>query len=437
MSATETSSNDNQAKHVTRVAIIGAGIGGLAFAVALTKLVPEGEIKVDVYEQTHEIKEIGAGIVFWPRTWAIFQRLGVSDALEKHLHKKPDNERTLVWTVRKGNEENSADTLEFYRDGAPTHFHRAVVQKSLLESLPPSVEVHLFHRLTSYDESDDKVILNFEGQDSQACDLLVAADGIRSHIRAELIEKRFPDERESIYPVWDGTIMYRSLINAERVREAFPDHLSLHKPVLYCVTYPIMQGRYINMAALVTDYTKEGTRFEGPTVQETTKEHILSIFDGWSAEHRELVKNIDSCSKWTVEYLNVLEKVAIGRVALLGDAAHAMTPNLGSGAGQAVEDAYTLARLVGKAIKENIQIHRVTEAYTKIRRPLANTVLQQSNEMGRLACFRAPGYEHFRSDDKEALNRWFERFLNDFNEKFGWTEKHPVEGEVEKALNIL
>ncbi|KAF8977649.1 hypothetical protein BDQ17DRAFT_1383680 [Cyathus striatus] len=416
MSATEPSSNDNQATQVTHVVIIGAGIGGLAFAAALAKLVPEGEIKVDVYEQTHEIKEIGAGIVFWPRTWAIFQRLGVSDTLEKHLHRKPDNERTLVWTVRKGDEENSADILEFYQDGAPAHFHRAAVQKSLLESLPPSVKVHLSHRLTSYDESDDKVILNFEGQDSQSCDLLVAADGIRSHIRAELIEKRFSDERESIYPVWGGTIVYRSLINAERVREASPDHLSLHKSVLYagdgkyCVTYPIMQGRYINMAALVTDYSKEGTRFEGPTVQETTKEHILSIFDGWSVEHRELVKNIDSCSKWTVEYLNVLEKVAIGRVALLGDAAHAMPPNLGSGAGQAVEDAYTLAHLVGKAIKGNIPMHRVTEAYTKIRRPLANTVLRQSREMGRLVSFRAPGYEHFKSDDKEALNRWLERF---------------------------
>ncbi|KAF8990748.1 hypothetical protein BDQ17DRAFT_1371533 [Cyathus striatus] len=421
MSATEPSSNDNQATQVTRVAIIGAGIGGLAFAAALAKLVPEGEIKVDVYEQTHKIKEIGAGIVFWPRTWAIFQRLGVSDALEKRLHKKPDNERTLVWAVRKGDEENSA----------PTHFHRAAVQKSLLESLPPSVKVHLSHRLTSYDESDDKVILNFEGQDSLSCDLLVAADGIRSHIRAELIEKRFPDERESIYPVWGGTIVYSSLINAEKVREAFPDHLSLHKPVLYAgdgkVTLQLhihkldltIFCRYINMAALVTDYSKEGTRFGGPTVQETTKEHILSIFDGWSVEHRELVKNIDSCSKWTVEYLKVLEKVAIGRVALLGDVAHAMPPNLGSGAGQAVEDAYTLAHLVGKAIKGNIPMHCVTEAYMKICRPLANTVLRQSREMGRLVSFRAPGYEHFKSNDKEVLNRWFERFLNDFNEKFG------------------
>ncbi|KAF8993910.1 hypothetical protein BDQ17DRAFT_1545816 [Cyathus striatus] len=441
MIVTETSSFDTTKP--LRVAIIGAGIGGLTFALALAKVIPDEVVKIDVYEKTKEIKEIGGGIAFWQRSWEIFQRLGVSEALEQHLQKKPVAERSLVWAVTRGDQAKNIDMFEFYQNGSPAHFHRAEVHHTLMKVLPPSVKVHLSHRLVSYDESDDNVVLNFDSQEPQMCDLLIGADGIRSHVRAELINKRFPDEKKSINPIWGGTVLYRSLIDAEKVKKAFPDHVSLSKPMMYMgdgkysVTFPIMHGRFINMAATVTNFSGDGTPFEGPSSETVTKEHILSLFGDWSEEYLGLLSNIDYCSKWTIQYLNILEKYATGRVALLGDAAHAMLPNLGAGAGQAVEDAYMLARLLLKALENDIPIHRVTDAYATTRRPIANLVLEKSREMARVGSFRAPGYEDISGADEETSRRLYEKLSVDVNEKFNWGEPYPVDKEVEKALEML
>ncbi|KAF8992598.1 hypothetical protein BDQ17DRAFT_1312808 [Cyathus striatus] len=433
-----------------RIAIIGAGIGGLAFAAALANLIPEGILKVDVYEQAHEVKEIGAGILAWPRTWNVLQSIGVAEALEKHLPKKPDNERRLVWKIIKSDQPQGTDIYEFYINGAPSHFHRAALQKTLLDSLPTSIQVHLGHHLVSYDETDQDVTLNFENKEPIVCNLLVAADGIKSGIRGEFLNKRFPDQQESIHPIWGGAVIYRTLIDAQKVREEYPQHHSLSKTMMYAgdgqysVTYPIMQGKFVNVATLVTDFSKEGTRYDGPTTKVIEKDYVLSLFKGWSEQYMGLMKHAESFAQWTIEFVNPLKSFAVGRVALLGDAAHAMTPNLGSGAGQGIErtnnciqDAYILAHLIRKATEKQIPISRVTEVYSENRQPLANYVLKKSDDLGRLASFRFPGYEGIKDANDETMKALIEKFALDFEGLFDWWESHPVEKEVEKTLNML
>ncbi|KAF8984591.1 hypothetical protein BDQ17DRAFT_1260725, partial [Cyathus striatus] len=404
----------------------GAGIGGLALAAALTRIIPDGTVAIDVYEQAPEIKEIGAGIFFWPRTWKIVQHMGLAEDFERLLDKKPDMQtRSLILKVIKSDQAKEVDLFEFYGSGGSTLFHRASVQKTLLDSLPPSVNVHLGHRLTSYNEFDDKVILNFEGLPSKECGLLVASDGIRSQIRAEFISKRLPDQLVSIDPLWSGAIAYRSLVDAEKIREIFPNHISLDTPALYMMTYPIMKGRFVNVAAQVTDYAKDGTRFEGRK-REVDRETMLSLYSGWSMKvwngSRLVLSNIEACSQWAIEYLNPLKSFAVGRVALLGDAAHAMPPTQGSGAGQAIEDAYTLAHLLLKALQDDIPMHRVTEAYSKMRQPLANLVLQRSRDSARLSGFRAPGYEGVNSADDETQKKLYKQFAQDYPSLYDWME---------------
>ncbi|KAF8984593.1 hypothetical protein BDQ17DRAFT_1436979 [Cyathus striatus] len=236
-----------------RVAIIGAGIGGLALAVSLTRFIPEGAIQVDIYEQMHEIKEIGAGIFCWPRTWGILQRLGLSEALERLLDpdRKPDTaERTLIMKVIKSDRKESVKVLDFYKNGKPSSYHRADMQKTMLDSLPSSVGIHLAHRIVSYDEHDDKVIMNFENR-------------LRRNAIYSLQLTRLPDQVESINPVWSGSVMYRSLIDASKLREKYPNHISFEEPIQFIgvgktiVSYPIVHGRYINFAANVTDYRRK------------------------------------------------------------------------------------------------------------------------------------------------------------------------------------
>ncbi|KAF8993897.1 hypothetical protein BDQ17DRAFT_1367666 [Cyathus striatus] len=407
-----------------RIAIIGAGIGGLALTIALSRLIPEDSLKVEIYDQAKELKEVGAGIVFWHRT-------------------KPDTNRTLNLKVIKSDRGQNEEMFDFYQNGSPSSYHRAAVQKLLLDSLPPSIQVHLGHRLLSYDETDDKVTLNFDEQPSQICDLLVGADGIKSHIRAEFINKRFPDQKESIEPVWAGSVAHRGFVEADRIRNVFPEHPSLSRPVLYIgegtytVSYPVMHGRFVHVAAQVTDFGKDGTRLNLEAAINVDKEQLLKYYEGWSEEFLALLTNMDNSTEWAINRIIPLPSFAVGRVALVGDSAHAMTPNLGSGAGQAIEDAYTLAHLLLKAIKEKIPIHRVTDAYTKVRQPLANLVLQRSVDAAQLSSFRAPGYEGINSADSTQRNKLFEQFALDYEALFNWWETNPVEQEVEKALYML
>ncbi|KAF9002490.1 hypothetical protein BDQ17DRAFT_1356956 [Cyathus striatus] len=429
-----------------RIAIIGAGIGGLALAVALTRMIIQEHIQIEIYEQAHEVKETGAGIVVWPRTWAIMEHLGVDEALARHLGYTPTNETNLIWTVKKADQTKSKLIFEFYHPGGTNHFHRAVVQETLLHALPSSVHVHLAHRLASYEEMQDQVNLTFENGETSTCDLLVGADGIKSYIRAKFITERIPHQLGSINPTWGGAIAYRTLLDPEIIQRHFPDHPALSKSMMYTgdgnyvITYPISHGtcNYVNFVAMVTDYTKQGTRYKGPTTKPVEKEEIVSHFEGWSEEVTGLFECMTCSSQWAIQYLDGLDSFAVGRVALLGDAAHAMTPNLGSGAGQAIEDAYTLAYLLRKSLEETIPIQRVTEVYTKARQPLANLVLEKSHEMGRLACFHEPGYERINdADNEKAQEEMLERFPQDFVSKYLWWEMHPVKKEVEKALAML
>ncbi|KAF8984592.1 hypothetical protein BDQ17DRAFT_1436978 [Cyathus striatus] len=114
-----------------------------------------------------------------------------------------------------------------------------------------------------------------------------------------------------------------------------------------------------------------------------------------------------------------------------------MLPMQGSGAGQAIEDAYTLSHLLLRSLQDNIPIHRVTEAYSKGRLPLANLVIQKSREVAETLTFHTPEYEGINNADDGSVKRLLERMAAEYPALYDWMEDISVDEEVEKALKML
>ncbi|TFK51409.1 salicylate hydroxylase [Heliocybe sulcata] len=446
-----------------RVAIVGGGIGGLICAIALSRA---SDIEVDVYEAAHQFTEIGAGIAMFPRVWKIMEELGLAEGLAELAN----DGGPAAWHVRKSDAPEGLSFYDTQGTGGAKTWHRADFLGVVLKYIPPSCKTHLRKRLVSLQEpesSDLPVSLNFGDGTTATCDLLVAADGIRSVVRGSIFrghaEKAIAEGKEQLAeellsyvdPIWTGGVAYRALVPREKILERNPQHRVLNKgPLVYIgknrhsVAYPISQGKLINIVAIYTIPSLEGTHFDGPTVTSVPKHEVLSKFEDFEQEYQELLQCIENPTRWAMHALRPLPTFVSKRVVLLGDAAHAMTPNQGSGAGQAIEDAYVLSAMLTHPDCTRATISDVLGVYDHVRRPLATSVLEGSRKAGLLYDFNVPGFTETEvlqtgSDGQPHPNMDVLRQLGREVDKLQeWIWKRSVEedrklalGELEKRLS--
>ncbi|PIL36635.1 hypothetical protein GSI_00324 [Ganoderma sinense ZZ0214-1] len=334
------------------IAIVGAGLSGLIFALSLQKFAPDVEFVI--YEAVSELSEIGAGIGLAPRAWSIIQAIGLEKALFKvagdggkpcipHTHRKSDQAEGVVidHTVR--------DEMNY-------SFFRAELQKVLLEHLLPKNKVRLNKRLESYVQLPQSLGLEllFEDGSTAMCDVLLGCDGIRSRVRAMMYSRLADDAqaegktdeaeqlRSHITPVFSGEVVYRCLIRKDTLPEGVAEHEAFDTSdlVIHIVTYPISQGRILNVGAGVSYPGREGTIYDGPWTSAATRDEIVKDFAGWEPDY------VHGGLKWVINVVTKLPTYVHGRVGLVGDAAHAMGHHLGAGAGQSFEDGFFLASLM-------------------------------------------------------------------------------------------
>ncbi|KAF8152293.1 hypothetical protein B0H34DRAFT_663942, partial [Crassisporium funariophilum] len=432
----------------------GGGIGGLTLAVALSHLLPidsNNVIEIEIYEAAPELTQVGAGITLWPRAWNIFKNLGLEAALARHLSPGQDHQNKephLAFQFRKSDQEKGASIHDLVFAGSALSFHRAVVQDVLLKHLSPSIRCQLSSRLLTYKELDDSssIELFFENGTTATCDILLGADGLKSVVRKHFVAAHaLPGQvAPNTDPVWSGTFAYRYMIDSKLVAEEMPGHRALTTPVIYCgknkhvVAYPILQGRVVNIAAYVSEPHKEGTLYEGPAFVDVAKEDVVPFFSAWEEELRVLVQHMDKPSRWAIHAIAPLESYASGPVTLLGDAAHAMTPHQGNGAGQAIEDAYILAHLIAKAVRTNIPISSITEVYNAIRQPFGNLVQNASRTHGLLYEFNASHFEDVKEEGDVSVRPDRLRELGELitsEWEYAWSTS--AEGDLQKALAML
>ncbi|KAF8894212.1 salicylate hydroxylase [Gymnopilus junonius] len=431
-----------------RIAIVGAGIGGLTLAVALSHLELEDYVEVTIYESTSELKQVGAGITVWPRGWEILKNMGLEASLTERIAPEQRDavkkELRRAFVFRKSDQVNGTLISDMHIPGGSISYHRADVQETLLEHISPSIQIHTSHRLTAYRESEDGVELIFKDGKAASCDVLIGADGINSAVRKTFLSagKGLSEEEATqiARPVWTGTIVYRDLINSDSLRQEAQDHPALTLPMVYCgknqhiVTYPVLQGRLINTIPFFTEPEKEGTYVEGPVIIENTTDDFVSPFKDWEEEARIILKKP---SRWAVQTVNPLETYVSNRVMLMGDAAHAMATHLGNGAGQAIEDAYILSNVIAKSVRQEglVNIAKIAKIYDTIRQPFGNFAVVASRNQGQLYEFTAPGFEDVKPGEVLPQEKLEE--LKRAIEKNWWWTYDSARGDLERALAMF
>lgn len=306
---------------------MGGGIGGLTAAVALAR---QG-IDVEVFEQTRGPGRAGASIDLGPNAIRLFDGLGLDEA--RRVGVRPDAVELLRW------EDGSTLLCAPHGAAAEEHFgaplldfYRPDLHELLLRALPDgAVQFGARIEAVEQDETAAELVLD-DGSRRVRSDVVIAADGIRSLLRQQLVGV---DE-----PVFSGTIVYRGLADRDAVEELHPDRVNRYwlGPNRHAVAYWIAAGDVlaVNAAIRDADWARESW------TDEALPDEVLPAFAGW---HEPLLERFRRCRVFLRGAVFVRKPLAhwsFGRVTLLGDAAHAMEPFQAQGAAQAIEDAFVL-----------------------------------------------------------------------------------------------
>jgi len=394
-----------------RVIVIGAGIGGLAATLTLRR----AGLEVSVFEQAPQLREIGAGIQISPNATRILYRLGLADALHRvavrplaiEIHRWDDG-RLLT-------RQRLADVCE-ENFGAPYyHLHRPDLLEVLGAALPDGV-LHLDHRCVGIAQRASKVEVKFHNGVAADADLVVGADGIHSTIRGLILGPESPR--------FSGHVAYRGLVPAARLA-----HLGLEVnasmwwgPDHHFVHYFVGEGaRYVNWVAI--------GRGEWRIESWTTRGEIadaLQEFAGWHPQVGAIISAAEFTNRWALYDRDPLPNWTVGRVTLLGDAAHAMLPYMAQGAGQSIEDAAVLAKCLERVSADN-DMSAALRRYEEIRRPRAS-LCQAGSRANGVNNHLPDGEEQRRRDSNLSSSSTAPLPQN------SWLYGHDVEAEFDSQL---
>ena len=360
------------------VAVIGAGIGGLAAAASLL----QAGFDVHVYEQAKALGEVGAGINIGPNASRLLHRLGLADRLGT-CGVKPDSFDQRRWDDGRFLLRSPLGALIEEKFGAPYYtFHRADLHGALANLVPPD-RVHLGHRFKQLIDRGDRVEAQFDNGKAIAAEVLIGADGIHSAVRHALLG---PEK-----PRFTGCVAYRGLVPAERLA-----HLRLERtttiwmgPARHFVHYFVSAGRLVNFVAV----TEEDSWQRESWIDRGEVADALAAFAGWHPQVRGIIGATDETYKWALFDRAPLPCWSAGRVTLLGDACHPMLPFMGQGAAQAIEDAATLAACLGKLD----DFPAALRLYEKLRLPRASR-LQSMSQTNKTRFHLADGPEQQQRD---------------------------------------
>jgi salicylate hydroxylase len=340
---------------MTRVAVVGGGLGGLTSALSLIR----AGVSVDVYEQAPAFGDIGAGIGLFPNALKILDSLGFGRTLRERGFRQPE------LAFRRWQDGRVIGTADFEAVARPgmmnLTFHRAELIDMLVEALPADV-LHLDHRLASVRQDATGVELRFVDGTTARADALVGADGVRSTVASAtgLAEPA----RSS------GYAAYRALVPAERIAPLGlgPGMGVWLGPDRHFAHYWIAGGRLLNVIGYVPDRSGRAEAWTDVADIADAREQ----YRNWHPTVRAMLDAVDEVLLFGLYDRLASDAWSVGRIALLGDAAHPMLPFFAQGGGQAIEDAATIGVLLGDA--EPADVPARLARYSALRAPRARRV---------------------------------------------------------------
>jgi salicylate hydroxylase len=338
------------------VAIIGGGIGGLTAALSLQHF----GVRVHVFEQARALREIGAGVTVTPNAMSVLEFLGVGSALADQAGETP---RYFVRSAADGRElERGPDPASF--GAAYCNLHRGDLHVALTDAVTKNDPdaIVLGHRFDGLEQDGGKVVAHFVNGATVEAPALIGADGGASAVRDAV----FGGQHAS----YTGHVALRALVPFTRV----PRAIAADPYALYVgagrslIHYPLRRRATMNLLgnAQASQWQDEGWSIPA------TVEEFLGLFDDFPDPVRELIAAVpgQALFKWGLRDREPLPVWTRGRVTMLGDAAHPMTPYLGQGACMAIEDGMIL----GRAVAASGSLAEAFARYEAARRDRANGV---------------------------------------------------------------
>ena len=316
-----------------KVLVVGGGIGGITCMLALR----QRGVDAQLFEQAAAFGQVGAGIQVSSNAARILLKLGLGPALKK-VATYPEARDYRGW--------DTGERLYYTQLGqkAEAHFgspyyaaHRAELLDVLLSELD-EYGVRLGSRVEYVYQDDRGVSLTLADGTTAQGDILVGADGIHSTVRAQLLGKESPR--------YTGNVAWRGLVPAERVA-----HLNLGSvvgvwlgPNRSIVQYYVSAGRTFNWIGISRSPqpARESWLAEGKI------EDALSEYVGWHSTIRTIIAATPKVLRQALYDREPLPDWQVGRIVLLGDAAHPMLPFYAQGGAQSIEDAYVLAGCIAE-----------------------------------------------------------------------------------------
>ncbi|KAH8812507.1 hypothetical protein F5884DRAFT_669119 [Xylogone sp. PMI_703] len=375
-----------------RVAIVGGGIGGLSCALSLAHHCPG--LNIDVYEQAPQYSEIGAGVGIAVNAAKILHRLGVGKEANAISGERNGVHRTLkrwdnggeIVTIGADFEEGEIRQLSVHRAELLEVLFNAVKERGLA-NLHVNKRLNLVLTCSNLanisKDAGDKVIISFEDGTEADANFVVGCDGIHSRIRGQFM----PDK-----PRYSGRIVYRGLLPLEKAKEFWPYEtyaVSWLGKDKHFLVFPISQNKTLNVVGFISKPLEELGDLRESWSSTAPREEIEAEYEGWDPTVLKIIKCMQPRpGKWLLNDRELLSQWVYfdGKLALLGDAAHAMLPHQGSGAGHAIEDGYILGKALQDFFKDSeagkTDLSTWAHVYQNVRLPRAQKAQITSRQAG-------------------------------------------------------